>query len=399
MLRPSSSPREPLKTEASRKPLYILLGVIVIDLIGFGVAIPVLPYLAKEQQEGGLVLGLLMASYAAMQFLFAPVWGRLSDRIGRKPVILLTIAGTSACLVLLGLSDSIVWMFVARTLGGVFGANISVATAYIGDMTEPEERTRWMGLVGASFGVGFTLGPVIGGALSVYGYGTPMLFAAGLAAANLVFASIVLHEPPHRADEPEVMSDGPALASSAILKRLAAINFIFTLAVCQLEGMFALFMFHRFAYEPWDVAQIMFLMALVMMGIQGGGIHRLAKRFGEKKLLVYGTTIMAIAFLAVPYVDSVALLIGPLVLSAIGRAVSQPSMLSLVSLEGTPSTRGAVMGRFQSASSAARTIGPMVAGLLYDYNDGWPFAFAGVLMLLAIPLSIKLPESITPEAA
>lgn len=386
-----------MSPDRSQKPLFILLGVIVIDLIGFGVAIPVLPFLAKDQEASGFVLGLLLASYAAMQFVFAPIWGRISDRIGRRRVILLTIAGTSACLLLLGLSNSIAWLFVARILGGVFGANISVATAYIGDMTEPEDRIRWMGMIGASFAVGFTLGPVIGGALSFYGHGVPMLFASGLAAANFVFASAILREPPQRVHEGETKSRREILRGSTILRKLAAINFVFTLAVSQLESLFAYFMMARFAYEPWDVAMIMFMMALVMMGIQGGAIAPLAKRFGEYRLLLAGVTMMAISFLMLPYPSRVGVLVIPLIFSAIGRAISQPSMLSLVSLEATPATRGAVMGSFQSAASAARTIGPLAAGFLFDWNDALPFWFAGVLMVITIPLCMRLPKNETAE--
>ncbi|MBW1886018.1 MAG: MFS transporter, partial [Deltaproteobacteria bacterium] len=351
-----------MSPDRSKKPLYILLGVIVIDLIGFGVAIPVLPYLAKDQDASGVLLGLLLASYAAMQFVFAPIWGRISDRIGRRPVILLTIAGTSACLLLLGLSDSIVWLFVARIFGGVFGANISVATAYIGDMTEPEDRIRWMGMIGASFAVGFTLGPAIGGALSLYGYGVPMLFASGLAAVNFVFASIILPEPSDRAEELEAVTRSDLLRGNPTLRRLAGINFVFTLAVSQLESLFAYFMIARFAYEPWNVAWIMFLMAFVMLIIQGGGIQPLAKRFGEHRLLRSGVMLMAVSFLALPHPSSVGILLIPLVLSAVGRAISQPSLLSLVSLEATPSNRGVMMGSFASAASAARTVGPLIAG-------------------------------------
>lgn len=380
-----------MNADRSRRPLYILLAVIVIDLIGFGVAIPVLPYLAKNQEASGWVLGLLLASYAAMQFVFAPIWGRISDRIGRRPVILFTIAGTSACLLLLGLSDSIEWLFVARIFGGMFGANISVATAYISDVTEPEERIRWMGMVGASFAVGFTLGPVIGGALSLYGYGIPMLFASGLAATNFVFASLILREAPRRSDEVEALTRREVLRGSTMLRKLAVINFIFTFAVCQLESLFAYFMIARFAYEPWDVAWIMFVMAFVMLGIQGGAIQPLAKRFGEQHLLLGGVTLMAVAFLALPYPSTVGILVIPLVASAVGRAISQPSMLSLVSLEATPSTRGIVMGTFQSAASAARTFGPLAAGLLFDWHDALPFVFAGILMLFAIPLCMGLP--------
>jgi DHA1 family tetracycline resistance protein-like MFS transporter len=377
---------------SSQKSLYILLGVIAIDLIGFGIAIPVLPYLAKEQAEGGFVLGMLLASYAAMQFVFAPIWGRVSDRIGRRPVILLTIAGTSACLLLLGLAESLPLLFLARILGGVFGANISVATAYIGDMTEPEDRTRWMGLIGATFALGFTLGPVIGGLLSHYGYAVPMLFASGIAAINFVLALVVLVEPEKHGEQ--VISAGrlEMLSKSAVLRHLTSINFIFTLAVSQLESLFVYFMIGRYAYEPWDVAWIMLLMAVVMGGIQGGGIRSLAKRFGEKQLLFSGVTLMAVAFLAIPLTHSVAILLIPLVGSAVGRAISQPSMLSLASLEATPATRGSVMGVFQSGASLARTIGPMLAGLLYDQSDAYPFAFAGLLMVIAVPMCLRLPS-------
>ncbi|MDP6979201.1 MAG: MFS transporter [Myxococcota bacterium] len=398
---PSSPPTGTPMTEPApenRKALFILLGVVVIDLIGFGVAIPVLPYLAREQNEQAWVLGALLASYAAMQFLFAPLWGRLSDRIGRRPVILVTIAGTSACLLLLGLSDSIVWLFVARIAGGIFGANIGVASAYITDLTEPEERTRWMGLIGASFAVGFTLGPVIGGPLSLLGYGAPMLFASALAATNFVFAASVLREPTQHREEEEA-SEGRVqlLRHNARLRRLVAINFVFTFAVCQLESMFVYFMKGRFDYEPWDVAAIMFLMALVMMGIQGGGIQPLSRRFGEKRLLIAGVSLMAVAFFAVPAPLSVPILLLPLVVSAAGRAISQPAMMSLVSLEASAHQRGVVMGGFQSASSLARTIGPLIAGVLFDRSDAWPFYCAGILMIVALPLVWGLTQHATPD--
>jgi MFS family permease len=274
----------------------------------------------------------------------------------------------------------------------VFGANISVATAYIGDVTEAEERTRYMGLVGASYGIGFTLGPLIGGGLSVFGHGVPMIFAAGLAATNFVFASVILQEPERHNTEAEALTEREALDRGKFLRRLAWINFIFTFAVTQLESMFIYYMITRFSYSMLEVTPIMFLMAFVMAGIQGGGIKPLAQRFGERKLLLGGVTLMAAAFLAVPAPASVGLLLVPLVLSAVGRAVSQPSMLSMVSFEATPETRGAVMGRFQSAASAARTIGPLVAGVLFDWQMGLPFWFAGILMLIAIPLVLGVVQ-------
>ena len=150
----------------ARSTLPILFSVVVVDLIGFGIVIPVLPFYAESFGASASVLGLLLAAYAAMQFLLAPVWGRLSDRIGRRPVLLATIAGTSGGLLVLGLADSLFWLFVGRTIAGAFAANVSVASAYISDVTDEHERTRWMGMLGASFGVGFLLGPAIGGLLA-----------------------------------------------------------------------------------------------------------------------------------------------------------------------------------------------------------------------------------------
>ncbi|MFQ5416330.1 MAG: MFS transporter, partial [Myxococcota bacterium] len=182
--------------------LPVLFSVIVIDLIGFGIVLPVLPFYADAFGANALVLGLLLTSHAAMQAIFAPLWGRLADRVGRRPVMLWTIAGTCGSLVILGLAESLAQLFVARVLSGIFAANISVATAYIGDVTEEHERTRWMGMVGACFGVGFLFGPALGGWLARYGYGTPMLCAAGLAAVNLVYAGVVLKEPATHRTEP-----------------------------------------------------------------------------------------------------------------------------------------------------------------------------------------------------
>jgi DHA1 family tetracycline resistance protein-like MFS transporter len=183
-------------SESHRKAsLPILFSVIIIDLIGFGIVLPILPFYATEYGASPPMLGLILTSYAAAQFICAPLWGRLSDRIGRRPVMLMTIAGTSASLFALASADSIAWLLLARLLAGGFGANITVATAYLTDITEEHERTRWMGMVGASFGIGFVLGPAVGGLLSPYGHDLPMYVAAAMAAANGLLAALVLREP------------------------------------------------------------------------------------------------------------------------------------------------------------------------------------------------------------
>ena len=379
--------------------LAILFSIVVLDLIGFGIVLPILPFYAEEFGASATLLGLLLATHAAMQFVFSPIWGRLSDRIGRRPVMLVTIAGTSVALLVLGLAPGLAWLFVARLLSGVFGANISVATAYVADVTEEKDRTRWMGMVGASFGVGFLLGPAIGGLLAPYGHAVPMFLASAMAAANCVWAAFSLREP-ERHDPAATAAESPHLQEALaepVVRRLCLQNFFFSFAVAQLESMFAYFMLQRFGYDARQVAFILVGMAFIMLVIQGGGIRHLAERYGERRLLLCGLACMSASFAAIPSMSTVAVLLVPLGLSATGRAITQPPMMSMVSVRAAAGSRGGVMGAYQASASLARVIGPATAGLLYDLSVGWPFYLASVLLLAAFSLGFALPARAAVE--
>ena len=384
----------------ARPPLGVLFSVVVVDLVGFGIVVPILPFWAERFGASGAWLGILLASHAAAQFAFAPVWGRLSDRIGRRSVMLVTIAGTSVALAFLGMADSLAQILIARLLAGVFGSNISVATAYLTDVTDEADRTRWMGMIGASFAVGFTLGPPIGGVLAEWGYGTPMYAAAGMAALNFVWAAARLREPERRTDrpEPDLTSRLDVLKAPAI-GRVCLTYFLFSLAVTQLETIFALLMLHKFGYGPFGVAMVMLGMAVVMGGIQGGGMKRLSERYPERSLVLAGLTCMTIAFLLVPLPDTVAWLLVPLGIAAVGRGISQPPMMSLVSLLADEGSRGLVMGVFQSTASAARIVGPIAAGLLYDQGAAYPFWAAAGLTASGVILALGVPARANEASA
>lgn len=365
----------------------------IVDLIGFGIVMPVLPFWATELGASPTEIGLLLTVYAAAQFACAPLWGRLSDRIGRRPVLLFTIAGTAAALLLLGLARSLPWLFAARALAGAFAANIGVASAYIADVTAAEERTRWMGLLGASFGVGFVLGPALGGGLSLLGYAAPMLAAAALAACNWVWALVSLPEPAGRARAFDERSRRAGALAVPLVRRLCVANFAFTVAVSQLETVFALFMMDRFHQDASQVALFLVAMALLMGGIQGGAMKGLATRFGERSLVMGGGALLALGFVTLPPVHALGLLVAPLALCAVGRALLQPSLMSLASVSAGAEERGAVMGTFQASASLARVAGPLLAGVLYEGGVAWPFLLAGALVLSVCIQARAFPET------
>ena len=397
-----------ISRERNRSTLPVLFSVVILDLIGFGIVMLALPFYAEELGASATTLGLIVSAYAAAQFVFAPVWGKLSDRVGRRPILLISIAGMGLSLLGLGLAQGLVGVFAARIAGGVFAANIGVASAYIADVTEAEERTRWMGVLGACFGVGFVLGPAIAGLLEPLGEtlmpsraaALPILVAAGLAALNLVWAAVTLAEPPQRsASDAGEAGSRWALLRDPEIRRLCAIFLIFSLAVTQLETTFAFFMMKRFSYDMFGVAWIFVGMAVLMGGVQGGGMKVLAARLGERKLVVVGAALCGFAFLWIPIVHAIAWLLVVLALSAVARAVVQPSLLGLTSTTGTEGNRGLVMGTFQSCGSLARVFGPALAGWLFDLQIGWPFFFAALLFVVVAVMARRLPARATEPAA
>ena len=379
-----------------RRGLAVLFSIVIVDLVGFGIVMPALPFWAREFGADASTLGLRMSAYAAAQFVCAPLWGRLSDRVGRRTVLLGTIAGTAVALLGVGLAPSLVWLFAARIAAGAFAANVSVASAYIADVTGPAERTRFMGLLGACFGVGFVLGPALGGLLQPFGHAVPMLVAAGLAALNWFFALARLREPERH--EQRAVARRLSVLRDPTLRTIVLVNLVFSIAVTQLETLFAFFMMDRFAWDMRSVGFVLAAMAVVMGGIQGGGMKALSARHVERTLVVAGTALLALGFAGVPLAGSVAWLMAPLLLAAGGRAIAQPALQSLVSLAARPEQRGQVMGAFQSSASLARVVGPPLGGLLYDLARPAPFWLASALLVGVLVAARALPRGATQGA-
>lgn len=364
------------------RPLLILFSIIVVDLIGFGIVMPILPFYAGTYGASAGTLGLLLTVYAAMQFLFAPVWGRLSDRIGRRKVLAITLFAGSLSLVILGCATSLFWLFVGRACSGIFAANLSVASAYVTDVTTETDRAKGMGMIGAAFGVGFLLGPILGGLLAPHGYALPILVAAALTGLNALSVVWRLPEPAaHRSPETSPLADAFGNEDRGI-RRLVFMNFLFTAGVALLETTMAFFLRDAFAYDAHHVAYLFAAMAAIMVIVQGGLIRPLTQRFGERRLLLAGSCLLAAALCALPLAHRLSWLLGALIVIAIGRGASQPALLSLVSRQAAPAHRGRVMGVFQSAASLARVAAPAFGGFVYDWSHPTVFVVAGGFVAL-----------------
>ncbi len=376
-------------TKESRKisPMLIIFLVVFIDLLGFGIMIPIIPYYAKQFGASTLMMGILMGSYSAMQFLFSPIWGSISDRIGRRPVILISLFGSVISLTILGFAQSFFWLLAGRIFAGICGANISTAAAYITDITTPENRAKGMGLIGASFGLGFIFGPAIGGVLSVYGYGVPMFFAAGIAAIDLIFAYFILLEPKtHDAKA----GKNRKYFDKSLMQELMAIDprsvlaiFIFaivTLAFTQIEVSFAMYMLSKYGFDAKHSGYLLALMGLIGAFIQGGAIGKLSKKYGEVKLITVGTLIMSLSLFGFSYSNSLIGVIISISIMAFGNAINNPSLSSLASKGAPANKRGATMGVYQSMGSLARILGPVFGGFLFDhFGKTAPFESAGLI--------------------
>ena len=360
-----------------RSPLIIIFTTVFIDLVGFGIVIPVLPFYAEGTVFNATprTVGILFASYSIMQLIFAPILGGLSDKHGRRPVLFLSIIGTGIGFLILGLADSLWMLFAGRILDGITGGNISTAQAYIADITTSENRAKGMGLIGAAFGLGFIFGPAIGGILSRWGIHVPFLFAAALCFANSVLLYFRLPETITRDHPARNQAAGgrglKQLIESLKQPRLAfvlTIYFLFIVAFSIMTSTFAFYTMFRFGYDAQHTGYLFAYVGIIAVIIQGGLIGRLVKRFGELPLVIVGALCFAISLFAVPFVGPAAgglaaLLIGGGVFS-MGNSLATPALNSLASKSVGPAEQGVVLGVMQSVASLARAVGPVIQAIL-----------------------------------
>jgi multidrug resistance protein len=388
--------------------LGIICLTVFIDLIGFGIVIPILPNYAERFGAHEMIVGLLLGTYSLMQFISSPILGKISDRVGRRPVLLVSLLATSAGFAIMGFAQTLAWLFVGRIVPGLSGGNISTAQAYMADITAPEERSHVMGLIGAAFGLGFTLGPAIGGLLSLLSPSAPFLFASALALLNAALAFVRLPEslpPEHRVTAAERAPISQVFKHGWHLPSLMGGYFFSIAGFAILTTIFALFTEKRFGYDMKMNGLVFSAIGLVGVIVQGGLLRRLLKRVSEKSLAVTGVLLLIAGMALLPFAGGLATLMIFCSMIGIGNSLVTPTLNGLASRSAERSWQGRVTGLMQSSGSLARCIGPFIAGELLSLDAGRPlyghtpcWAASGILVI-ALILTVQLPAKPITAAA
>jgi DHA1 family tetracycline resistance protein-like MFS transporter len=377
--------------------LGVIFLTVLIDLIGFGIVIPILPFYAQRFGMAGLGYGMLVGAYAAMQFVATAVLGRLSDRWGRRPLLLATMLLNAAGYIAFAYAGSYAVLLMARLVSGFAGGNISVAQAYVADITTSENRSRGMGIIGAAFGLGFIIGPAVGGLAGHYlGHAAPGLFAAGLSVINFVLAWQILPESlheHHRTTKPMFAFGqfGRAFAHRE-LRWLMVVWFLTPLAFAGYTVALPLHTSRVFGWQEKELGWLFMVIGVCAAVIQGWGFGKLAQRTGDRPLLIVGMFGMALAIGVVPFLASGLSLYGWTVVLALSNSLFGPAATGMVSVLADPTEQGTVLGVAQSLAALGRLAGPAAIGALYD-RGGAMMAFAlaagimgvGGLAAMAIP--------------
>jgi len=382
-----------------RGALSALLITVFIDMVGFGIIIPFTPFWAEKFGAGPSLVTLLFATYSIFAFGFSFLWGWASDRCGRKPILLLSLMGSVMSFLWLGFADALWMLFAARALGGIFGANISVGQAYIADVTKPSDRAKGLGLFGAAFGLGFTMGPAIGGLLAGPDptnpdFQTPFFVAAGVSFIGVIFGLFFLPEPERNKDHApqqraidRLTGFSKVFASPVVAGAVASVT-LMGFVMGGLESTFAIWTERVVHWGPRETGYFFGYIGVLLVIIQGGMIGPLVKRFGEARLAPIGVLVMAVGIGILPWCATVPLIVLSGAFISVGFGLGQPCLNALISRNAPADSQGTIMGASQSAQSLARILGPTTAGFLFaTLGRDSPYIMGGIVLLIACALA------------
>jgi MFS transporter, DHA1 family, tetracycline resistance protein len=365
---------------------WTIWTTVALDLVGFGIVVPILGHYAETFGANGVQVGLMFATFSVAQMLFAPILGRISDRVGRKPVIIFSLIGTAVGSVVTGAAGALWVLFLGRALDGASGASVAVAQGAVADIAPPEQRAKLMGMMGAAFGVGFVVGPALGGLAALGGPHVPFFVAGAIAAVNAVVA--IFRLPETKPDTSHIpATHGRRGALTPALQRFAIVGFLSMLGFAGFESTFSLWgkENEHFGFTSGTASLVFVFVGITLVAVQGGLIGPMTAKWGSRKLLRVGLSLVAIGLLLLSVATSWAVLFIALFLLSVGQGFSGPSGSSLVAELAPVERRGEAMGYQQSTAAFGRIAGPVMAGVLFDQvGISAPFAVSGVLIVAAI---------------
>ncbi|WP_423802311.1 MFS transporter [Neobacillus sp. SAB-20_R2A] len=376
--------------------LPILFVVMFLVMVGFGIIIPVLPFYAEEMGANPTELGLLMAVYSLMQLIFAPMWGRLSDRIGRKPVMMIGITGLALSFFIQAISTELWMLFVARILGGILSsANMPTAMAYVADITTEENRGKGMGIIGAAVGLGFVFGPAVGGIFSKISLSMPFFLASGSAAITLVLVFLLLKESKHVTGQASEEKSSIWKAFTREVSVLFFVQLFISLSLSGLEATFAYFAAEKAGLDSTQLGYIFMIMGFGGALVQGGLVGRLTKKYGESAVIQGGMIVSAIGFGLILLVDNFTTAAIYLTIFGLGNGVIRPSVSSLLT-KTSSAGHGSSTGLLSSFDSLGRIIGPPLGGWLFSLAIGLPYISGAIITILAFFMFLFFRPRVKP---
>lgn len=390
-----------VKTKLSRSELTIF-AIVFIDLLGFGIVLPLLPYIAETYLASPLTIGLLSATYSFFQFIAGPILGRLSDRYGRKRLLILSQFGSVLGYLLLAFAHSLPLLFLSRVIDGITGGNISIAQAVMADLTTKETRARGMGLLGAAFGLGFMLGPTLGGYLSQFGFAIPAYFAAGIGLLTTLATTLFLKETVnvkavhHSPKTALTWTELRAVLKTYPIGLLIITFFLVSLGFSGMQGTYALWAQDTFAWGPRQVGYIFGFIGILAILIQVQVLPRAISRFGERTLLKLSLPTLSAGFLLLSLTHTLPLHLFANFLIVLGNSLANPTLSAIATESIDPKEYGETLGLLQSAGSLGRIAGPAAAGEIYTlYGKNTPFQISAAIFLLT---SLYLTRNLRPRS-
>jgi MFS family permease len=395
--------------------LAILFITVLVDMIGFGIVLPLLPFYAEDFGATPLQVTLLIASFSATQFVAVPVWGRVSDRLGRRPFIVAGLFASAVSYLIFGLAGSLATLFMSRIAAGAAGGTISVAQAYVADTTGPRDRAHGLGMLGAASGLGVLIGPAIGGYFSGFGYHVPGFIAAALCAANGIAAIFFLPEsrrpngtaagaPAGEAGAPATRAIPSAGGQAATLQGwvrsmtsypfylLLVVYFLSIMSFTAMTAVLALYADRAFGMTAMDMGIVFAVAGGTTVVVRGLLIGWLARRVGERRIVLAGTVVLALTLVAIPLVQNPAMIFALVPFWALAAGLTFPSLASLVSQESDAESQGSMLGGQQVVGGIARVAGPVWAGALFGaVGIGSPFVVGAVLVTVAAVVASRIP--------